>query len=121
MIAGAAEALAASLQSADGRQVRYLRGSEGVLVTAVPGQTTFETANNIQIIEQIQTRDFLIVAASIVLSGAVTLPASGDVIEEIAPDVTYRYEVRPPAEGIKPYRFCDTARTLLRVHTKQVA
>lgn len=124
MIAGAIEALAASLQSADGRRIVYRRGAESVQIDAVPAQTSFEALSGSlaeSISESAQSRDFLIVADALVLSAAVTLPQRGDEIDEVYPDATYTYEVRPPVEGMRPFRFMDTARTLLRVHTKQTA
>ena len=70
-------------------------------------------------IHKIESRDFLILTADLVLAGAATLPQRGDRIKETSGDKVYVYEVLAP--GKEPhYRFSDPYRKTLRIHSKQV-
>jgi hypothetical protein len=64
-------------------------------------------------------RDFPIKAADLVLGSAPTLPERGDVIRETQGTKTFIYEVMAPGKE-PPWRWSDTYRKLLRIHTKQV-
>ncbi|MCX5683729.1 MAG: hypothetical protein NT049_08595 [Planctomycetota bacterium] len=108
--------------------VTYQRGAESVEVQATVGRTVFETADAYGVVEQSESRDFLILAADLVLGESVTLPERGDRIREAqdGPSTgsgqakTFVYEVMAP--GKEPhYRFSDVYRRTLRIHTKQVA
>jgi hypothetical protein len=110
------------------RPVTYCRGEQSVEVQATLGRTVFEIADAYGVVEQSESRDFLILAADLVLDGAVTLPQRGDRIREPqdGPSTgsgqakTFVYEVMAP--GKEPhYRFSDVYRRTLRIHTKQVA
>ena len=102
------------------RPVTYCRGEQSVAVQATLGRTVFETADAYGVVEQSESRDFLILAADLVLGEAVTLPERGDRIREIQDGKTFVYEVMAP--GKEPhYRFSDVYRRTLRIHTKQVA
>ena len=116
MTSGAAQSLAASLSSVAGRPCVYRRGSEALEITAYPGQTAFETVSGLDdISEAFYSRDYLFRACDLVLGGEPTLPVPGDQII----DGQTVYEVMR-GQGERPYRFSDHARTLLRVHTKEV-
>jgi hypothetical protein len=66
-----------------------------------------------------ESRDFLLLAADLVLDGTSTLPQRGDRIYESQGDQTYVYEVTAPAK--EPcWRYSDPYRKTLRIHTKQV-
>lgn len=102
------------------RPVTYQRGEESVEVQAAVGRTVFETADAYGVVEQSESRDFLILAADLMLGVAVTLPERGDRIREAQDGKVYVYEVMVP--GKEPhYRFSDVYRRTLRIHTKQVA
>jgi hypothetical protein len=110
------------------RPVTYCRGDQSVEVQATLGRTVFETADAYGVVEQSESRDFLILASDLVLGGAVTLPERGDRIREAqdGPSTgsgqvkTFVYEVMAP--GKEPhFRFSDVYRRTLRIHTKQVA
>jgi hypothetical protein len=108
VISDVAQALAASLQSVAGKPLVCRRGSQAVELTGTVGTTAFESVNESGIIEQFQSRDFLVSAADY----AFGLPQRGDQID----DGQFTYEVMSAV----PYRFSDTSRTILRIHTKQV-
>ena len=100
--------------------VTYCRGEQSVEVAATVGRTVFEIADAYGVVEQSESRDFLIPAADLVLGDAVTLPERGDRVRETQDGKTLVYEVMAP--GKEPhYRFSDVYRRTLRIHTRQVA
>ena len=102
------------------RPVTYCRGEQSVGVQATVGRTVFQVADAYGVVEQSESRDFLILAADLILGDAVTLPERGDRIREAQDGKVYVYEVMAP--GREPhYRFSDVYRRTLRIHTRQVA
>lgn len=100
--------------------VIYERGAEQVPVKATVGKTEFELDDGSGVVVRIQSRDYLIHAADLVLGGVETLPVAGDLIREAQGPITFIYEVMAP--GNEPhYRYSDPFRKLLRIHTKHVA
>ena len=101
-------------------EVLYVRGLEQVLVLATIGRTEFEIEDGSGVVERVQSRDYLIPAADLVLGGSQSLPEPGDQIHEAQEDRTFVYEVM--AAGNEPcWRYSDPYRRVLRIHTKQVA
>ena len=97
----------------------YERGAEQVPVKATVGKTEFELDDGSGVVVRIQSRDYLIHAADLVLGGVETLPVAGDLIREAQGAKTFVYEVMAP--GDEPhYRYSDPFRKLLRIHTKHV-
>ena len=110
--------LADQMKSHAGRSVTYRRGGDSVTVTATIGRTEFELDDEFGVLRKIESRDFLISAADLVLNSVTVLPERGDEIDETQGSVTYTYEVMAP--GKEPhYRFSDPYRRTLRIHTKQ--
>lgn len=107
-------------RSAAGAAITYSRGGSDVTLTAVVGRTPFEQVSESGMVTRFESRDFLIVAAELILDGNETLPAAGDQIRETVGGEVLVYEVleRP---GIPPYRLTDQFRRALRVHTKHIA
>lgn len=101
------------------RMVTYLRGTDSVDIVATIGQTTFEQADEYGVVHRTESRDFLVLAADLVLGGNATLPQAGDRIRETAGDQTFIYEVMAPG-GEPPWRYSDPYRRTLRIHTKHV-
>ncbi len=99
------------------RTVTYLRGGDSVDLPATIGRTEFEQADEYGVVHRTQSRDFLVLAADLVLGGAPTLPQAGDRIRESVGDQTFLYEVMAPA-GEPPWRYSDPYRKALRIHTK---
>ena len=102
------------------RPVTYQRGTASVEVQATVGRTVFETADDYGVVQHSESRDFLILAADLVLDGAAVLPERGDRIRETASGKVYVYEVMAPGKE-PPWRWSDLYRRTLRIHTKQVA
>jgi len=102
------------------RPVLYERGAASVEVQATVGRTLFEVTDDYGVVQRTESRDFLILAADLVLGGAAVLPERGDRVRETQDGRTYVYEVMAPGKE-PPWRFSDAYRRTLRVHTKQVA
>ena len=106
------------------RPVTYQRGQATAVVSAGIGRTTFQVDNGTGVVETFESRDFLILAADLVLGGLATLPQAGDRIREAGSaggqgGTSYIYEVLAP--GNEPaWRFSDPYRRTLRIHTKQI-
>ena len=101
------------------RTVAYNRGLASVDVAASIGRTEFEVDDGFGVLTKVESRDFLILAADLVLGLSPTLPERGDRIEETVGTTTFVYEVMAP--GKEPhFRYSDPYRKTLRVHTKQV-
>ncbi|HPM23988.1 MAG TPA: hypothetical protein PLP66_08770 [Phycisphaerae bacterium] len=101
------------------RTVTYLRGAEGVDLPATIGKTVFEQADEYGVIHRTESRDYLISAADLVLSGTQEQPKAGDRIRETVGAQVFLYEVMAPG-GEPPGRYSDPHRNTLRIHTKFV-
>ena len=101
------------------RSVTYCRGETSVEVQATIGKWTFEIDDGTGILERIDSRDFLILTAELVLGGEATLPQRGDRIKETQGEKVYVYEVLAPGRE-DCWRYSDPYRKTLRIHTKQV-
>ena len=99
--------------------VTYHRGEEAIEVLATTGKWTFRIDDGTGVLEKIESRDFLILTATLVLSGQATLPQRGDRIKETDGDKVYVYEVLAPGKE-DCWRYSDPYRKTLRIHTKQV-
>jgi hypothetical protein len=100
--------------------VTYVRGSQSVDLLATVGKTTFELDDGYGVLVRHESRDFLVLAADLVLGGATVIPDRGDRIRETQGDTTFVYEVSAP--GKEPcWRYSDAFRKTLRIHTKQIA
>lgn len=102
------------------RTVVYMRGAASVEVAATIGQTIFEQEYEFGGIQRIQSRDFLIRTADLVVDSEQVLPAAGDVIRETVGERVFVYEVMAPGSE-PPFRYSDPYRKALRIHTKHVA
>ena len=102
------------------RTVVYMRGIASVDVAATIGQTIFEQEYEFGGIQRIQSRDFLIRTADLVLDSEQVLPMAGDQIRETAGQKMFVYEVMAPGSE-PPFRYSDPFRKALRIHTKHIA
>lgn len=103
------------------RLIGYERGSDATVLPATVGRTVFRTDDGYGAQVRTEARDYLILAADLVLPGAgLTLPQRGDRIREtIGTGAAVIYEVMAP--GDEPaWRYSDAYRQTLRIHTKQV-
>jgi hypothetical protein len=104
------------------RPVVYERGADSVELSATIGRTVFEQVDEPGggIIHRIESRDFLVLRADLVLAGVQTLPKAGDHIRDSDGEQTQVYEVMAPGNE-PPFRYSDPYRKTLRIHTKHVA
>lgn len=102
------------------RMVVYQRGGDSVELAATIGRSEFEQADEYGSVHRIESRDYLVRAADLVLAGSQTLPQGGDRIRETAGEQVFVYEVMAPGTE-PPFRHSDPYRQTLRIHTKHVA
>lgn len=102
------------------RSVTYRRGAQSVEdLPATIGKTTFELDDGDGAVIRSESRDYLVLAADLVLGGAQILPQRGDSIVETLGGKQLVYEVLAP--GNEPiWRWSDPYHQTLRIHTKQV-
>ena len=99
--------------------VTYSRGEDSVDVPATVGHTPFEQVGEYGVSHRIESRDFIVTTADLVLAEVETLPLAGDQIRETQGAVVYVHEVMSPG-GEPPFRFTGPERISLRIHTKFV-
>ena len=107
--------LAGQLKAVAGSAVTYRRNGVEVAIKATIGRSTFESANQSGVIENWESRDYLIPAADLPFGE----PRRGDVlIEEVGGDVM-EFEVSAP-RGVPVHHYGDAFRQIVRVHTKAI-
>lgn len=115
LLAAGSAWLASQLKAAAGRTVTYRRGEDESEITATIGRSDFEAANQNGVIEQWESRDYLLPYADLPYGE----PQRGDVIVEEIGDEVLEYEVSAP-RGVPVFHFGDAFRSVVRVHTKQI-
>jgi len=101
------------------RTVTYRRGASTVEVLATVGATRFEADDGSGMVIEMESRDYLIAAADLVLDGQQVLPERGDQVLETRDGVTHVYEVMDLGPE-KHFVTCDPDGRTLRIHTKFV-
>ncbi len=94
--------------------VTYRRGEDTAEVSATIGKTVFRIEDEYGRIVHYESRDYLISASDLVLNGTIITPERSDEIIEDG----FVYEVMAPANEPE-WRYSDTHRQTLRIHTKQ--
>lgn len=112
--------LGGQLKDHCGVSVTYSRGVQSVSLTATVELHDYQIINDEGLATSIVSRDYILHAADVVISGSVVAPRVGDRIAETVGGTVCTFEVLPPGPGFKEYEPLDTDRTLLRVHTKLV-
>jgi hypothetical protein len=97
--------------------VTYRRGAFSVSVQATIGRSVFEVEEASGVVQQVESRDYLITPADLVLNSATVEPQAGDTIEETTGGRTRTYKCLPFGTE-KPWRYSDPYRATFRVHTK---
>ncbi|MEM7630373.1 MAG: hypothetical protein AAF356_13290 [Planctomycetota bacterium] len=101
------------------RTVVYRRGADSVEIEATVGSTAFDRTDEYGVVHRIESRDYLVTAADLVLGGEAVTPKAGDRITETGEARVHEYEVMAP--GDEPaWRYSDPQRRTLRIHTKFV-
>ena len=112
MLASGASWLAGQLAAGASRSVRYSRGADFGAVSATIGTSRFESQGTSGVIEQWESRDFIIKAGTLPFGEPVRHDKVIDTINGI--DVTY--EVTSP-RGVPVFHWGDAFRQTVRVHT----
>lgn len=107
--------LAGQLKAAAGSTVTYRRGSDQAEVTATIGRSEFEAQSQSGVVENWESRDYLITYADLPFGE----PMRGDVIVETVGGDLCEYEVAAP-RGVPVFYPGDAYRSLVRIHTKQI-
>lgn len=109
--------VASAMRAALSADIVYVRGAESVRIPATVGKTVFEVEDSHGVLRW-ESRDFVVSACDLVLGALPTTPAKGDMIEERDCDGKVRvYEVSAPGRE-QEWKYADTFRRLIRVHTK---
>lgn len=110
LVAGARSALQLA-----GSSITYNRpGSGSVSITAIPGESTHEVERDGAIIDEVRSRDFLVVADDLVIGGEKVTPDRHDTITEDG--VTYTVLA---LGGEAHWRWTDPTQAMIRIHTKR--
>jgi hypothetical protein len=99
------------------RMVAYHRGNASVSLLATVASQRAEQVDEHGLIQQIESRDYLIRVEDLELEGERTLPQAGDLIKEPGAGPTAVYEVMSHG-GEPPFRYSDPYRQTFRIHTK---
>lgn len=100
--------------------VRYYVGAEYVDVPAGLGHSELEIVNaDGVVVTTWRPRDFLIVAAELVLNGVQITPAIGHRIVLTVGNATETYTVAHPDPQQAPWRYSDPFNVTLRIHTNR--
>lgn len=115
MIRSGASWLADRLAASAAVTVTYKRGDGVAKIKATIGRSTFESTNQNGVIENWESRDFLVKTAELPYGE----PYRGDlIVEEAADGVETVYEVSAP-RGVPLFHFADAFELVCRVHTKR--
>ena len=108
---------AARLKACASDEITYTRGGDSLTgLAATIGTTTRDSVSGGGMLVVVESNDFIITAADLILSEAVTLPASGDRITWDGDT----FEVLPFGESKQHWRYSDAHRVTIRIHTKKV-
>lgn len=115
MLSAGANWLTDQLRASAAVTVAYVRSGNTATVPATIGSSTFESQGQAGVIEQWESRDYIIKTAELPYGE----PRRGDRIYEELDGVSQIYEVATP-RGVPLFRFGDAFQTCVRVHTKKV-
>ena len=98
------------------KAVQYVRGAITITINATPGETVFRLDDGYGGVIRTVSRDFIVQTEDLVLDGELTRPVRGDRIHE----GEIEYEVLSPGDEPE-WRFSDSERLAIRIHTKEVS
>lgn len=103
-------------QAVHGVDVTISRGASSTAISkAVPGRSQHDVTSNGQVVEQVQSRDYLIPVSAYQFGGVATLPQRGDRITE----GSKVYAVLAMGSEAQ-WRYTDQTQLILRIHTKEM-
>lgn len=102
------------------KDILYTRtGGPALMIRATIGRWTFNQGDELGMVVRTESRDFIILAAELIIAGSVTLPKQGDEIREDVGAQVVMYQVLAP-DGEQPWRYADLHRHSIRIHTTNV-
>jgi hypothetical protein len=111
LLANGAAWLADHLAASSSKPVRFYRGTNYGIVNATIGRSTFESQNENGIIENWESRDFIVRTSSLPFGE----PKRADYIVETIEGIDVTYEVTAP-RGVPLFHYGDAFRETVRVH-----
>lgn len=99
--------------------VTYQRGAASVAIDAAEGKSQITLPASDNTLTVIESQDFLITAADLVLDGILVLPQRNDKILKTINGQVQTYQVLD-LKGAPSYYFSDANNTALRIHTKLI-
>jgi len=112
LLASGAAWLAGQLSAGASRSVRYSRGADFGTVLATIGTSRFESQGTSGVVEQWESRDFIIKAGTLPFGE----PLRHDKVIDTINGVDITYEVTSP-RGVPVFHYGDAFRQTVRVHT----
>lgn len=102
------------------RSVTYRRGVQQVELPATKGRQVFELTDEQGFATRVETHDWLVTAADLVLIGEPVTPKRGDQVLEQIGTAVFTYEVLE-MPGVPPWTWSDELKITRRIHTKLVS
>lgn len=112
--------LGGQLKDHAGTSITYQRGALSATLTGTATLHEYEVVDQDGFSTTVLSRDYIVHAADLVLSGAEIAPRAGDQITETIGGVACSFEVMPLGMK-KEYEPVDRDGLLLLIHTKKVA
>lgn len=103
------------LKASASTSVTYVRGASTATIQATIGRSVFEAQHEGGVIEQFESRDFVVKASDLPYGE----PQRGDKIRETSGGTTYVYEVATP-RGVPLFHYADAFQTAAKIHTKRI-
>lgn len=103
-----------TLQASNGQLLEYRTGEYTWDVYGVRGSTVSDFEDVGGLTSTVQTVDWLVKSSELEIDGFFHWPAVGDTIEAAGKV----YQVQPLESGQEPWRWVDSGRILVRIHTK---
>lgn len=110
--------LAARLKASASDSVTYARGGDSLAgLAATIGTSDHDDTGPEGMPLMVQSVDFIVTAADLILDASAVEPAKGDLITW----ESRTYEVRPFGSQRQAWRFADSHQTIFRIHTIQTS
>ena len=117
----AAAWVAAQTKAHASQSVVYRRGDDTVPIQAAPGRTVYESLDRDGVTAKIESADWLITTADLILAGQNVLPKRNDLIEFTLNGIKNTFKVLPMSKDIPEFTYCDKGtQSMIRVHTKLI-
>ena len=103
-----------------GVTLTYTRGANSVAITGTVSLHEYQVADAEGIITVVNSRDYIVHAADLIISGAEITPRAGDRIAETIDSTVNTFEVMS-IDGTRAFEPVDPDNVLLKIHTKRIS